>query len=163
MISIGIDQSFSCTGLVVSDGGEVVFYERIFCEGKNETPLITVRRAQEIASKLMDRVHEYSAKLVVIEGLSFGSVTNATRDLAMLQSLIIDRIMQCPDVEIRVVAPTTLKKFATGKGNSKKDQMFDALPETVKNLFINVPKTKGIFDLTYAYFLSMYGVDVETS
>lgn len=162
MVTVGVDQSFSCTGVVVSMDGEMVHHERIFCDGKNTTPLDTVFRAQKIADSLLAIVDLYGADRVVLEGLSFGSVTNATRDLAMLQALIIDRMMG-RGVSIQVVAPTTLKKFATGKGTAKKDQMFECLPESVKNLFSGVPKTKGRFDLTDAYFLSTYGVDVETS
>lgn len=93
-----------------------------------------------------------------MEGLSFGSMTNATRDLAKLQGIIEKEVFDRVGLVCEIVAPTSLKKFATGSGRAKKEEMFEALPEEISILFSEVPKTKGRFDLTDAYFLARFGV-----
>jgi len=60
---------------------------------------------------------------------------------------------------ISIVPPTTLKKFATGNGNAKKEAMFDALPSETKQVFEEKTlKSKGRFDVTDAYWLSKYAM-----
>jgi len=154
MMSLGIDQSFSCTGLVVVDeNGAIECWETFKAEGKNETTLHTVKRADKIAEVILQLCTKYDISVVGIEGLSFGSVTNATRDLAMLQAIIVDRLLKA-GYNPHVIAPTSLKKYATGKGNSKKEALFDCLPSDVSEIFGSVPKTKGRYDLTDAYWLA---------
>lgn len=103
---------------------------------------------------------------VCMEGLGFGSTGDAARSLAGLQFLLIDGFktaindeftVKFVDSFVDIATPTTVKKFATGSGKATKDEMFDALPKTVKDKFLKIPKTKGRYDLTDAYWLSQYG------
>ena len=70
------------------------------------------------------------ADLVVLEGYSFGSKGRALFDIAELGGIIRMTLLdhEYPYVE---VPPSSLKKFATGKGNAPKDLM---LVEAVKRL-----------------------------
>jgi len=66
-----------------------------------------------------------NADLVVIEGYSFGSQGRSVYQIAELGGVVRYHIYTwaLPLVE---VAPGTLKRFATGKGNSNKDAMIAA-------------------------------------
>ena len=58
------------------------------------------------------------------------------------------------------VAPTSIKKFATGKGNSKKEQMYEAfLAETKVDLLALFEQAKvdsPVNDIVDAYFMAKY-------
>lgn len=107
---------------------------------------------------------------ICIENIGFGSTGDATRGLAGLQFLIIDEFIrdnedwgnpnrEQPSVDL--APPTTIKKFATGNGRADKEDLFNALPDEVKEIFGQIPKTKGRYDLTDAYFISLYGYDFK--
>jgi hypothetical protein len=59
--------------------------------------------------------------LVVIEGFSFGSPQGATEAGGL--GWIIRLALHEHSIPFAIVAPATLKKFATGKGNAGKDDM----------------------------------------
>ena len=160
---LGIDQSLTSTGWCYTENGKMLGY------GLINTPkeLNKFKRMAMVADKLYEVLKELPRRpdRVIIEGLAFGnSIGNTSRDLAGLQAVIAcefqlevgDFIYEI-DKDLFVPAPTTIKKLATGKGNSKKDVLFDCLPDDVKAIFGNIPKTKGRFDLTDAYWLSQYG------
>lgn len=150
---LGIDQSLTCTGLVIlNEDLELVDYRTIRTD-KTQT---LEDRCVDIANNVcfFGGYHEIVGG--AIEGLSFGSNTNATRDLAKLQIVITLKLREARFPDLHTVAPTTLKKFATGSGRADKEQMFQALPEDVKEVFGKIPKTKGRYDLADAYFLAKY-------
>lgn len=63
--------------------------------------------------------------LVIVEGLAFGAQGRAMLDLAGLAAVIRLALFESgtPFVD---VPPSVLKKFATGKGNAKKDEVLAA-------------------------------------
>lgn len=61
------------------------------------------------------------SQLLVIEGPSFASVGSSSKDLMGLWHLVYDRL--CVDYRVLVVPPSSLKKWATGKGNAGKPQV----------------------------------------
>jgi Holliday junction resolvasome RuvABC endonuclease subunit len=73
------------------------------------------------------------ATLVVMEGPAFAATGSVAKDLAGLWWLVYDRL--CQDHRVVVVPPSTLKKWATGKGNAGKPQVgigvAKAMPEDV--------------------------------
>jgi hypothetical protein len=71
--------------------------------------------------------------VVAMEGLSFGSSGNSLIDISMTTALIRSAIVTKinPD-NFFVFSPTTIKKFAL-KGNSKKDELYEALIEKRKD------------------------------
>lgn len=157
--SLGIDQSLSCTALVMTDLRNYQLVDIKTIETKPAQFESIFQRVLFIADEVMKFYHEnmYAETFydIVIEGLSFGSNTNATRDLAALQAAIMFRLIDV-DMEkyTRIIAPTSLKKFSTGKGNAKKIDMFEFLPPDIKSNFQQFPKTRGRFDLMDAFFLS---------
>jgi hypothetical protein len=87
---------------------------------------------------------------------------NATRDLAGLQFSIITKIKFILQMDIEIIAPPTLKKFATGSGRASKIDMINALPPEVYEHFTKEKKWKkssGLTDVTDAYFLACNSVE----
>lgn len=151
---LGIDQSFTSTGYVIINEHDVITYG-IISSPKSDGDVFT--RARIITNKLVSLSSEYQVDQVFIEGLAFGGVGDATRQLSGLQFLIVDSLRP---LNITIVPPTTLKKFATGKGNAKKEDMYNSLSPDIKTLFHegNLKKTKGLYDCTDAFFLAKYGL-----
>jgi Holliday junction resolvasome RuvABC endonuclease subunit len=157
MISIGIDQSYTSTGYCVI-GDDVVDYGVISTDKEMDIH----ERATAISNQIIDVISKYPKCRITIEGLAFGMMGSATRDLAGLQFVIIHNIKKSFTHELVIVSPTSLKKFATGNGGSKKQKttkkdMFMALPADTQLLFKSTHKiTKGLYDITDAYWLAKY-------
>ncbi len=114
-------------------------------------------RARMISAELITLIDHYRVQTIIMEGLSFGSKGNATRDLAILMGTIQARLKGFPVI----VPPPTLKKFATGNGKANKEEMVQAIETHDAELFeklMNIPKTKGREDIADAYWLANYGV-----
>lgn len=158
MVTIGIDQSLTSTGVCISGIEDSVVqrhFEIIKTATRPEDPLDLFRRSATIADELVKICNRFSVKKAYIEGLSFGSRGDATRKLATLQGIIIDRLLAI-DIEPCIIAPPSLKKFATDNGRASKEEMFDVLPEDLKRTLSDIPKSKGRYDLCDAYWLSTY-------
>lgn len=153
----GIDQSLTSTGVwILDDEGNTKHHELIKTAKNKEDPSDLFNRIITITKRILSIVDEYNINNVCIEGLGFAANGDATRNLASLQGVIICSLMDTCDVHIEIVAPTTLKKFASGKGNCDKNAMVDSLPDEVRVIVDEVPKSKGKYDLADAYFLSKY-------
>ena len=80
-----------------------------------------VKRLSEIRNEVRDIINQTQPSLAVIEGYSYGS----SQGMAGLAELggVVRLLLLDTGVPFIVVAPTTNKKFATGKGNAEKDLM----------------------------------------
>lgn len=159
---LGIDQSYTSTGWVVKDGDSVLAVGIL----RSNPEQSIYKRCAYLAKEITALVKTWEVESVVIEGLAFGKFGNATRDLAGLQFSMIIRIMEQlgkDDDFVRIITPRSLKKYATGKGTAAKTDMYDALPEDVKQSFktLNIKKTKGLYDVTDAYWLASYPQSLE--
>ena len=156
MVYIGIDQSYTSTGYCVIDQ-DVIDFGTI----KTDPSDLIYRRAGNSADNIIELINRYPDSKVSLEGLAFGIRGSATRDLAGLQFVIIDRIYNHTHIDdVQIITPKTIKKFATGSGGgtkkkvTKKD-MFDSLPEDIQALFKTKYKTtNGLYDITDAYYLA---------
>lgn len=169
---LSIDQSFSCTAFWfrrytgdLVEHGMVSSKEKLLVglNGKIH-PLDSLCRSRDLSGKLMafvERVElDYSLDLrdVVIEGLGFASVGNATRDLAILQGIILDRFITRLGAEHAHIIPSTQakKKGTCDKKKKKvsKDELADAIPEGVfRDIVFSYGKTTGRRDLSDAYWI----------
>jgi Holliday junction resolvasome RuvABC endonuclease subunit len=158
---IGIDQSYTSTGLVVLNE----LKEILHCEIISSIPSDDIfKRAWLVSEAIINTISSFQPCTLSIEGLAFSMTGNATRDLAGLQFCIITKIKFILEKEITIVAPPTLKKFATGSGKANKNDMIAALPQEISDYFTKekkIKKTKGLTDVTDAYFLACYLVDNE--
>lgn len=151
---LGIDQSYTSTGMVIMDEDREVTHSEIFKTPKDEDVFV---RAWNISEKVVATAKAFGVQSVSIEGLAFGSVNaNATRDLAGLQFLIVSKLRLVEKTPVMITAPTSLKKFATGGGKATKKEMIASLPSDVLELFKSkgFRVTTGLADLTDAYFLA---------
>ena len=154
MITVGIDQSFTSTGVCVFEDGELI-NRYLITSLKTDTMF---DRAASVAMQVSTIVQKYKADVVALEGIPFMSKSNVTRDLAGLQyAIVIELIEYQVGDNLFIVPPSQVKKFATDTGKAKKEDMYEALPDDIRNEFGKVPKTKGRYDLTDAYFIGKLG------
>ncbi len=159
MFYVGIDQSYTSTGYCVLENEDVVEYGT-FKTSKDKDDIYG--RVADIATFLVELSKKYPDSKITMEGLAFGIRGNATRNLAGLQFVIMDRIKLFLDKDVSIIAPTALKKFATGYGGSKnqkvtKTMMIDSLPEAIRDKFKSKHKAStGLADITDAYYLAKY-------
>lgn len=113
-------------------------------------------QSYEIALHLAQHIDTYNPDVIAIEGLAFGMRGNVTRDLGGLQFVIIAHLQEVMNKFVDIVAPTSVKKFATGSGRAKKEDMIENLPSEIHTYFINlgVKKTTGLSDLADAYWIA---------
>lgn len=157
--TLGIDQSYTCTGYVLVDESGAVYKFGTFKTNKEND---IYARALELAEFIKKLVKENAIKDVRIEGLAFGIRGDATRDLAGLQFTVITALRSAhPEVTVKVIAPTSLKKFATGTGKSDKAAMMTAVPADVMEQFVTAKfkKSSGLCDLSDAYWLAVFKSD----
>lgn len=117
---IGIDPSFTGTGLVVIDQlKSVILQEVITSNSKSET----TERIQKITNRILNKINEHNnLNGVYIEGISYGSTGKAFSQLSGLYyHTLIELENKFPSTVVKSIPPGTLKKFITGKGNAKKD------------------------------------------
>ncbi|WP_286902069.1 crossover junction endodeoxyribonuclease RuvC [Vreelandella sedimenti] len=151
----GIDQSMTKTGVVIfdNDSQAMIHHEIIETKLNKVDALDSFKRVAEIASRIEFLCDLYSVETVRIEGLSYGSVGQATRTLAGLHYVIVDRLIHA-SIDVAVIAPTALKKAATRSGRADKQQMLEAVPEDDREQLSKYGKTKGRYDLADAYHLA---------
>lgn len=161
---LGIDQSLTCTGVcIMRQSGEtieVLHHEAITTKPTGlESYADTLNRANFIADRLLEIYIKYEVNHVMIEGLSFGSVGNATRNLAMLMATICNKLgLKEPET----VPPTTLKKYATGSGKANKKDMLASIElDNIKTFNELNPLTikAGKYDIADAYWLASYKIN----
>lgn len=151
---LGIDQSYTSTGCVILNPDFNIIHYQIISSNKEDD---IFDRSIEISNEIIKIINDFNLTNIYIEQLAYGGFGNSTRDLAGLQFVIITNIKKLLNIKCELIPPTSLKKFATGKGNSKKDEMYNALPDYAKDHFKNIKKTKGLGDITDAYWLSRFG------
>jgi Holliday junction resolvasome RuvABC endonuclease subunit len=116
-------------------------------------------RIGKISQWAIHVIREAGSPLVFLEGYSFASVGNSF-DIAENTGLLKHKL-HLLGIEVRLVPPTSLKKFATDKGNAKKCAMAAAFWEENS---VDIKKELGLTsenpssDIVDAYYLARYGV-----
>ena len=132
---------------------KVAYYELI--SPKNKDILVRshsiYNRVKELGVSLGD-IGEV-VDLVVIEGSAMRGLGKVVQ-LAELNGAVVHAFLVHWNV-VRL-APTSLKKFATGNGRAQKDEMQQATPDEVLQMFSD--KYKKHDDLIDAYWLARYGL-----
>lgn len=106
---VGLDLSLTATGIATPEGQRTIGTKARGCERLIELR-DTIRKACELAD------------LVAVEGYSFGSRNSHAHALGELGGVVrvALHVASVPFVE---VPPSSLKKFATGKGNAGKEEV----------------------------------------
>ena len=123
MKTVGLDLSLTATGLVVLEDNKMVEKKIIRSKKLGDKPSDESLSIYTLAEDIFDVLDEHKPDAVAIEGLAFAlSKTTAFAQLAALNYIVRINLMNASTPTI-IVAPTTLKKFVTGKGNAQKDSM----------------------------------------
>ncbi len=164
---MGVDQSMSCTGVAITFHYETGEVKILHADGIRSSKLHddyiidALLRAHEIYAKLHYLILEHKPTHLIFEGLSLGSTGQSTRSLAIFLGALLSNLCNNPAGinDIHNVSPSTLKKFATGKGNATKEAMLEAIKIKDSEFFeylISIPQSHGRFDIADAYWLAQY-------
>lgn len=150
---LAIDQSLRCTAWCIFEDDMLGSMTHFGCIKTFKDTGSLFDRIDIISSQIGE-LNKQGIGYLCREGLSFGGVGNATRDLAQLVGAIEN---ECGKAFLEV-SPKSVKKFATGNGNATKEDMINALPTEVANRFKerNFKKSTGLADLADAYFIGRY-------
>lgn len=121
---LGLDLSLTATGVALPDGRVQLLRPPSCCNRG-------MRRLRWFRQKIQPMLTVNRVDWVYVEGYSFGSRNSHAHALGELGGVVRLAIFETPGVEYIDVPPSTLKKYATGKGNAKKELV---LVEAVKRL-----------------------------
>lgn len=127
---VGLDLSLTGTGVTVIDGE---IHTALFgSKGrKGDTLAMRAERLVTLHSQIVNVIPE--GALIVIEQPAYASVGGSHHDRSGLWWMIVSYLH--PFHEIAEVPPSTLKIYATGKGNSAKDLVLAAIVRR----YLNIP------------------------
>lgn len=141
---VGIDPSLASTGIVKLDENANVIEAISLKAGKEDDPLRFMKLTKRIRKHLVP-----STDRVLIEGFSFGSRGKSTSVMYGI-GWCIRMMLEEEHFKWQEAAPTTVKKFGSGKGNAKKEDL--VLPVYKKWGFESSSN-----DITDAYILARMG------
>jgi len=120
----GIDLSLSNTGLIIIDEKSKIILEKSIktSPAKEKTSITTVQRVRGITTDVIFELKNLNITEVAIEGFSFGSRGQGLFEIAYLGYRLREELY-CNSIAYIEPTPHQLKKFATGKGNSKKSEV----------------------------------------
>lgn len=157
---LAVDQSFTSCGLFVLEDCDEnvinVLHSERFVSDRN---LDIFARAWQVTERIDVLSKRFNVHHVALEGLAFSQLGNATRDLAGLQFTIVVQLRR-ENMDVLIIPPKVVKKLATGKGNAKKEQLYEALPANIKQLLEanNYKKTTGRYDMSDAYWIGISAI-----
>jgi crossover junction endodeoxyribonuclease RuvC len=143
---VGIDPSTK-TGLVIIENKQVVFAKEITSKSKEDP-----HRFIDIATQIREHITE--SDIICIEGFSYGSKGKGVSTQYGIGWEIRSELIR-HGFSFYDVAPSSVKKFATGKGNTKKDEMvlpiykkwgFESNSDNIRDAFVLAMFGKGLRD-----------------
>lgn len=176
MITAGIDYSMTSPAICVHDGKEwcyknckfyylvkkekLVFKNEMFIGDLYPEYTIDTERFDNLAQWSKSIINDHNVEDCYIEGYAFGA-TGRVFNIAE-NGGILKHALWMNGTQFDVIAPTIIKKFATGKGNANKEKLYEAfLSETGidirKILDINNKSWNPISDIVDAYYIAKYG------
>ena len=121
--SVGLDLSLTSTGIaaIECESGSV-FSTTVTSKGKADASLADQwRRLGGLRSEIVDKVNQVRPSMVVVESAFFGTRHDSSAHRrAGLWWQVVGELLNA-GYPVIPVAPTEVKKFATGKGNCTKD------------------------------------------
>lgn len=149
---LSIDQSLTNCACILWEDGNMIDHFVVQTPKDMDTHI----RIYTIVNAISYYLEDNNVDKVVLEGLSFGSISTSVRMLAGLYySILIATHVH--DIEWEEVTPKSVKKFAC-HGKASKKEMWEALPDKVKAKFEATNKTiaSGKYDLADAYFIGAF-------
>lgn len=120
---VGIDASFSGTGVVIINNEYKIIEQKLIGTKRTDDEYDIEYRMLYII-KSLESLLEYKQdiKLVLLEGISFGSTGEGAAQLAALNYFIRIFLLN-NNIPYSSISPNSLKKFVTGTGQCKKNLM----------------------------------------
>ena len=121
---------------------------------------ITISRYKYISSWAMDVIKSYDVNAVILEDYAYaatGRVFNIGENTGILKYRLLHR-----DIPFYEVPPTVIKKYATGKGNAKKEMMLsNFITTTGVNIHdvMNYAGDNPISDIVDSFFICEYAIN----
>lgn len=178
---LGIDYSVTCPALCLTDGTTHSWWVNYKLSGKpyQSLPQVVwspsstegdIPRFIELANWVISVVRTMQPTCIVLEDYAFGAAGRLTQLSENAGTLKVKLYEQCGHIPFHVVAPTTMKKFATGRGIATKDDIWAAFvkrePQTEGWAKVCHPKAlrigSPVTDIADAYFLAHYGLTYFT-
>ena len=116
---MAIDASLNESGICIFDNNGVLIYTHII---DNKKKLIGMERLSHIKKNIEYIIKTKNINIVGIEDYSYGSKGQAIINLGELGGVIRLYLYE-HKIKFKTIAPTTIKKFITNKGNAKKELM----------------------------------------
>ena len=111
----GLDFAFANNGLIILDeDGKIIRQDLVKTTNKQSDELRLVYIRDYVSSLLKD------GDIAYIEGLSYGSIGLAKAQMSAVHYVIRLLLME-KGIKYKIIEPTVLKKFVTGKGQCKKN------------------------------------------
>jgi Holliday junction resolvasome RuvABC endonuclease subunit len=173
----GIDYSFNSPSVCIHDGNvwsvnNCTFY---YLTQKNKFLIHTdqvrgtlyedfqtqQQRFDNLSNWAMKNMLSHGATAIGLEGYSYGSTGSRLFEIGENTGLLKYKMWKA-SLDFEVYAPTSVKKFACGKGNANKERLWEAfLEETGLNLFHLIGQEVGkvwnpVSDMVDAYFMAKY-------
>lgn len=121
---VGLDLSLTSTGIAIIRSDQITV-RRVTSKGRKDATY--AEKAERLAAHIDAIVHEIptgAATHVAVEGPSFASTGSAAHILGGLWWGVRLELLH---TDVTVVSPSTVKKYATGKGNAGKDEVLAAV------------------------------------
>lgn len=160
-IHIGDDWSLeNCTFYSLNDKKSLQKVENpMFRFSPHATYTNRIQRFSNIAHYYIGILNSFDVSDVAIEGYSMGSRTGAICDISECGG-ILRYVLHSNGIKFTEYAPSNIKKYATGKGNAKKEALHDSFLEETGIDFrpLFQPRAKNIgnplSDIIDSYFIA---------
>ena len=154
IISLGLDLSLCSSGVIVLKNDKIILQKIIKSKPVGDKPIDELKRIQKIVNEIENVVSDYNPTVSVIEGMAF--MAKNTTALVQLSALNYMTRAMLADyrVPFYICAPTTLKKFITGKGNTDKEVLMMVVYRDYNEQLLNN-------NLVDAFGLSLIGLALK--
>ena len=119
-----------------------------------------IERFENLSSWALSITNKLTDPRIFIEGYSFGSKGQAVFQIAENGGILKYRLKE---YNYRILVPSVIKKFATGKGNADKQKMYEQFTkDTNTNLMkvFDIPTLNNpVTDVIDAYYIAKAGYE----
>lgn len=172
---IGIDYSLTSPAISIDNGALMFFYltsKKKWAMTMNDTIVgeahkeykTDIERFKNISDFAINVIQSTHNPYVYIEGYSFGSKGRGVFQIAENCGILKYRLEEL-NIPYKIVVPSVVKKFATGKGNADKDKMYEAFKKDLKidlkKIFDTEKVGNPISDIVDSYYIAKCGADNE--
>lgn len=162
MVFLSLDQSLSCTGYTLWTntpvGGYILSDFGTLQRPKDITD--TVLQIKWMKEQVAQLMADNKVTSVALEGLPYGMQSTSVRSLSALYFCLLLHFEKTETL-VTVVTPTQAKKCAV-KGNASKQEVYEALPQELREQIEQkgFKKTTGMYDIADAYWIALAALGI---